>query len=246
MTAGLSLATALLQMGVTQKRLEYDSKESGMVLALLNGIPKIKVAGAEKRAFAKWAQSYAPSAQLTYNPPFLVKMNAPISQMITLGGAVVMYYLALAGGVSAADYMAFNSAYALVSGAFTGLVGAAAAVAGIRPSLNMAKPLFETAPEMREDKEVLLEIRQSLANLEINGPNTVIGVLPDGRMMTCCDSKKLRPVVVGRTDTMVAISSEVCGINEIMPERDESLDIYPNEREIVLIDNNLEVTRCKQ
>ena len=65
-------------------------------------------------------------------------------------------------------------------------------------------------------------------------------------MMTCCDSKKLRPVVVGRTDTMVAVSSEVCGINEIMPERDESLDIYPGEREIVLIDNNLEVTRCKQ
>ena len=133
-----------------------------MVLALLNGIPKIKVAGAEKRAFAKWAQSYAPSAQLTYNPPFLVKMNAPISQMITLGGAVVMYYLALAGGVSAADYMAFNSAYALVSGAFTGLVGAAAAVAGIRPSLNMAKPLFETAPEMREDKEVLERLGGSI------------------------------------------------------------------------------------
>ena len=111
---------------------------------------------------------------------------------------------------------------------------------------HVITPLPFEEIQQREDKEVLLEIRQSLANLEINGPNTVIGVLPDGRMMTCCDSKKLRPVVVGRTDTMVAISSEVCGINEIMPERDESLDIYPNEREIVLIDNNLEVTRCKQ
>ena len=45
---------------------------------------------------------------------------------------------------------------------------------------------------------------------------------------------------------MVAISSEVCGINEIMPNRDETKDIYPNEREIVTIDNNLEVARCKQ
>lgn len=165
LTAGLSLATALLQMGVTQKRMENDSKESGMVLALLNGVPKIKVAGAEKRAFAKWAQCYAPSAQLSYNPPFLVKMNAPISQMITVGGTVVMYYMALRGGVSAADYMAFNSAYALVSGAFTGLVGAAAAVAGVRPSLNMAKPLFETAPEVQEEKEVLDHLGGSI---EIN------------------------------------------------------------------------------
>ncbi len=104
---------------------------------------------------------------------------------------------------------------------------------------------FEEMAE-REDKDVLSSIRQSLANLEINGPNTIIGVLPDGTMMTCCDSKKLRPVVVGRTDDMVAISSEVCGINEIMPNRDETQDIYPSEREIVTIDENLEVKRWKQ
>ena len=40
----------------------------------------------------------------------------------------------------------------------------------------------------RPDKEILLSIRQSLAHLEINGPNTIIAGLPDGRMMTCCDS----------------------------------------------------------
>ena len=104
---------------------------------------------------------------------------------------------------------------------------------------------FEEIAE-RPDKEVLTAIRQSLANLEINGPNTIIGVLPDKKMITCCDSKKLRPVVVGRTDDMVAISSEVCGINEIMPDRDQTKDIYPNEREIVVIDNDLEVQRWKQ
>ncbi len=165
LTAGLSLVTALFQMGITQKRLEYDSKESGMVLALLNGIPKIKVAGAEKRAFSKWAQSYAPSAQLTYNPPFLIKMSGPISQMITLGGTVVMYYLALKGGISSADYVAFNASYGFVSGAFTGLVGVAAAVAGVKPSLEMAKPLFETAPEVQEQKQVIERLGGSI---EIN------------------------------------------------------------------------------
>ena len=98
----------------------------------------------------------------------------------------------------------------------------------------------------RDDRDVLSSIRQSLANLEINGPNTIIGVLPDKKMITCCDSKKLRPVVVGRMDDMVAISSEVCGLNEIMPDRDQTKDIYPNEREIVVIDNDLEVQRWKQ
>ena len=98
----------------------------------------------------------------------------------------------------------------------------------------------------REDKDVLLGIREALSHLEINGPNTIIGVLPDSRMITCSDSKKLRPTVVGRDENMVAISSEVCGINEILPNRDMSKDIYPNEREIVIVDNDLEVTRWKQ
>ena len=111
---------------------------------------------------------------------------------------------------------------------------------------HVITPLPFEEIEQREDKEILTGIRESLSHLEINGPNTVIGVLPDGSMVTCCDSKKLRPVAVGRTDDMVAISSEVCGLNEIMPNRDSQKDIYPNEREIVAIDNDLGVTRWKQ
>lgn len=98
----------------------------------------------------------------------------------------------------------------------------------------------------RSDKQQLLAIRQSLAHLEINGPNTIIGVLPDNTLFTCCDAKKLRPVVIGRSDDTVIISSEVCGINEVLPERDWETDIYPNEREVVAISNDLEVQRWKQ
>jgi glutamate synthase domain-containing protein 1 len=98
----------------------------------------------------------------------------------------------------------------------------------------------------REDQQQLLAIRQSMSNLEINGPNTIIGVLPDGTLFTCCDAKKLRPIVIGRSSDTVVFSSEVCGINEILPERDWETDIYPNEREIVVIGNGLEVQRWKQ
>jgi hypothetical protein len=53
-------------------------------------------------------------------------------------------------------------------------------------------------------------------------------------------------VVVGGDENTVAIASEGCGINEILPDRDTSKDIYPDEREIVVIDNDLEVKRWKQ
>lgn len=98
----------------------------------------------------------------------------------------------------------------------------------------------------RADKEVLLRIKASLAHLEINGPNTIIGVLPDGTMFVTCDSKKLRPVVVGRDDKTVVVTSEVTGINEVLPKRKTECDIYPNERETVVIDNDLRIERWKQ
>lgn len=100
--------------------------------------------------------------------------------------------------------------------------------------------------DKRADKAELMAIRQSLGHLEINGPNTIIGMLPDGSMMTCCDSKKLRPVVVGSDGTTVVIASEVCGVDTVLPNRDKERDIYPNEREVVVITPELEVQRWKQ
>lgn len=100
--------------------------------------------------------------------------------------------------------------------------------------------------DKREDKEILLRIKASLGHLEINGPNTIIGVLPDGTVFTCCDSKKLRPVVVGRTDDTVIITSEVTGINDVLKGRNWEEDIYPNEREMVVVNNDLRIERWQQ
>lgn len=54
---------------------------------------------------------------------------------------------------------------------------------------HVITPLPFAEAERRGDRKVLSLIRESLAHLEINGPNTIIAVLPDGSMMTCCDSK---------------------------------------------------------
>jgi hypothetical protein len=111
---------------------------------------------------------------------------------------------------------------------------------------HVITPLPFEEMSLRPDAAVLYEIRQACQYLEINGPNTVIFVLPDGRMGIACDSKKLRPVVVGRGADMVVASSEVCGLNRILPARDSAQDVYPGERELVLVDRTLEVQRWRQ
>ena len=111
---------------------------------------------------------------------------------------------------------------------------------------HVITPLEFEEMQKREDSEVLLRIKASLAHLEINGPNTIIGVLPDGTLFVTCDSKKLRPVVIGSDDKTIAITSEVTGVNEVLPKRNFETDIYPNEREMVVIGNDLKVQRWQQ
>ena len=111
---------------------------------------------------------------------------------------------------------------------------------------HVLTPLPFDEMEKRDNKNVLERIKASLSNLEINGPNTTIGVLPDGTMFNVIDSKKLRPTVVCKDKDIVVMTSEVCGANEILPNRDITKDIYTNERELVVVDNDLNIQRIAQ
>ena len=113
---------------------------------------------------------------------------------------------------------------------------------------HVITPLPFDEMRQRSDAAVLERMRQACQHLEINGPNTVIFVLPDGRMGVVTDAKKLRPLVVGRHDGrgMVVAASEVCGLNMVLPDRNTDDDVYPGERETVIIDNRLEIQRWLQ
>ena len=157
-TVVISLLSSLIQVKVSARQMELSGKESGMTYALISGIQKIKLAGAEKRAFARWGDLYAESARLAYDPPVFLKLNSVISLAISLTGTIVMYYMAVRSGVSVADYYAFSTAYGMVSGAFMSLAGIALSAAQIRPILAMVKPFFDEVPEISDGKQVLTRL----------------------------------------------------------------------------------------
>ena len=150
--------TAIAQMKLAKKQMEAGAKEYGMSYALISGIQKIKLSGAEKRAFARWANVYTQRAKLTYNPPTFLKYSSVFSMAISLIGTILMYYFEANSHVSVADYYAFNTAYGMVSGAFMSLASIALTAANIKPILDMAKPIMDTVPEISADKQVVTRI----------------------------------------------------------------------------------------
>ena len=230
-TVAFSLISSFAQMRISKKQMELSAKESGMSYALISGIQKIKLAGAEKRAFARWGNLYAQNAKLTYNPPAFIKLNSVISLAISLIGNIVMYAAAVKSGVSVADYYAFGTAYGMVSGAFMSLAGMALTVAQIKPILETVQPFFNTVPEISEGKEVITRLS---GGIEL----TNVSFRYDENMPLILDnmSLKIRPgqyvAIVGKTG---------CGKSTLMRlllgfEKPQKGAVYYDGRDIERID----------
>ena len=154
----LSLVTTYYQMRYTKKRMELSAEENGMSYAMITGVQKIRLSGAEKRMFARWAGLYAEQLRVAYNPPLFLRTSNAFGVIISLFGMILMYYLAVQSRIGVADYYAFNTAYGMVSGAFMSIVGIAATVAQFKPTIEMAKPIMDTIPEIAEGKPVIEQL----------------------------------------------------------------------------------------
>ncbi|MEW6110128.1 MAG: glutamate synthase [Nitrospirota bacterium] len=100
---------------------------------------------------------------------------------------------------------------------------------------DVITPLKPEEIDMRGDREALALIKKSLRMLCIDGPNCVIGFIPDGTCFMVQDAKKLRPGVVGGVKGKYALMSEECGLDKAVPDRNRSDDIFPMKYEMVIV-----------
>ena len=98
---------------------------------------------------------------------------------------------------------------------------------GLETYKHLITPLKDEDIEKHPDAKLLMHLKHSCRKLIIDGPNCVIGCLPDHSLFMLQDRKKLRPGVVGGKPGIFAFSSEICGLDAAIPERDRSKDFQP-------------------
>ncbi|BBO71248.1 hypothetical protein DSCA_51780 [Desulfosarcina alkanivorans] len=96
-------------------------------------------------------------------------------------------------------------------------------------------PLTDDAIKLHPDAIFLTQLKYACRNLIIDGPNCVIGCLPDTTLFMVQDRKKLRPGVIGGVDGTFVFSSEICGLDAVIPQRDTSLDIQPMHLDTAIV-----------
>ncbi len=100
---------------------------------------------------------------------------------------------------------------------------------------HIITPLSTSELNRHPQGDFLKGLRDACKRLVIDGPNAVIGTLPDETCLLVMDQKKLRPATVGGKKGMWAIASEICGVDAMIPDRDPSLDFQPMREHTVIV-----------
>lgn len=198
LTLVFSFASVMAQMSIYRNSMNANAKLSGLVYSLFSGVTKIKLSGAERRAFSQWAKGYQAYASANYAIPTSVHLLNVLPSLVGMVGTIIFYFNAVTTQVAMADYMAFNTSYGMLSGAIGTLAGIAYSIARIKPTLELVAPILQTAPEVAENKRVVEKISGAI---ELN--NVSFRYSADTPMIIDNLSLKIRPgqyvAIVGKT-----------------------------------------------
>ena len=112
---------------------------------------------------------------------------------------------------------------------------------------HVITPLQQEDIVYHPDAAFLKNLKQTCRQLIIDGPNCVIGCLPDHSLFMVQDRKKLRPGVVGGKPGMYAFSSEICGLDAAIPQRDKHKDFQPMHLDTAIVGPDRQEARiCSQ
>lgn len=163
----LVAGAVLFALGRQQLRLErnfYAGKGivTGILMETLGGIAKLRVAGAELRAFARWSHAFA-DQRANDSGPIVIKQTVVSTTLPILGTLCI---LAIAGSGTPTDFAAFagfNSAFGQFTAALLGLTASINAAVKATPLYDRARPVFDAPFEVGENRVEPGELRGHVA-----------------------------------------------------------------------------------
>jgi ATP-binding cassette subfamily C protein len=142
--------------------LELQGEIFGQTIQLVNGISKLRITGAEERAFATWSKNYSRQIKLELSTQHIEDGVALFNTLMpTLASAVLFWFTVqllteaqTAGerGLTIGTFLAFNTAFATFIKGATDLSNTATGVLQILPQWKRAQPILETVPEVDLNK----------------------------------------------------------------------------------------------
>ncbi|MEA5463505.1 NHLP bacteriocin export ABC transporter permease/ATPase subunit [Leptothoe sp. PORK10 BA2] len=165
--AALAMAVALLIMVVTvssgaillkkqRPMLEIRGELYGLMVQLINGVSKLRIAGAESRAFAQWGNKYRRLLEIELSTQQLEDSVNVFNSVIPTITTIALFWIAstLVGPfeLSTGRFLAFNAAFTIFISGITSLSLTMIDVMDVIPLWMRSQPILAASPEVTTAK----------------------------------------------------------------------------------------------
>ena len=159
LVAVVTILSGLLLLKKQRPLLELDGELYGLMVQLINGVSKLRIAGAEPRAFAQWGEKYRQQLILDLSTQRIEDAVSIFNNITPTLTAIGLFALSTTlldsmgmGSFTAGTFLAFNAAFAIFISGATRLSYTLIDVLDIIPLWQRAQPILSARPEVNLQK----------------------------------------------------------------------------------------------
>ena len=158
----INMIANYLQLRYQRQEIQYRGAIAGLVLNLISGVSKLRIAGAENHAFKVWAREFAQQRKISFTVGNIQNVAGVFGACFPVLSSICIFIVMMSeqakaaesgeAGLSVGAFIAFNSAYGLFLGAMQALGDASLNLLRIIPIYERIIPILETPPEVDRSK----------------------------------------------------------------------------------------------
>ncbi len=181
-----TISVAILNLRNTLRLQELEGTIFGLMVQLINGVAKLRVSGAEERAFAHWGKQYTQQQKLKLKVQQLTDSLALFNQILPTLSAAVLFAAAVnliqgSASLSTGTFLAFNAAFGILISGTTGFGDVITNLLSVATLWERIKPIMEADPEVNAQQADPGPIsgRLALDHVTFSYPGQKLSVLDD-------------------------------------------------------------------
>ncbi|MEL6928997.1 MAG: NHLP bacteriocin export ABC transporter permease/ATPase subunit [Cyanobacteria bacterium J06600_6] len=163
LTVVVTIVSTRLLIKKQRRQEELDGEINSLTVELIGGVSKLRVAAAEGRAFAAWAEKYSQRLKLSSRVQQINDGVSTFSEALPEVSSILLFWFAILFiqiassknnplGFNAGTFLAFNSAFGIFLGGATDISNTFTDILEIVPLWERAQPILQTEPESNLDK----------------------------------------------------------------------------------------------
>lgn len=151
---GLLFAIGRVQKRKQQQVFTHMGIVSGLLIELISGIAKLRVAAAELRAFTRWSTAFAHQRRSAAGALRANALQAVAASSLPFVGAIGIFGIAAGGDtpIEVGAFAAFNAAFGQFTAAIMSLANAVNSSIDILPIFSRLRPILEAPLEVEQHR----------------------------------------------------------------------------------------------